>query len=230
MWTRVARFWPFYVALCSVWGLYACSSDKQMATQQLQACFPVLKADTVHLASWCGKEDEPEFKDHLCQDRSMAKSLHLDAGSFRCFGQMPLDKGHTLYIVETYTGMCGTTFLPYMGQRGVDTLTYLAVPFANALYGDGEMQTEGDDLLAEEADEVWLVNEALNGGLKYIYSDWHEGCTAVASKTQPGQLERKCKVTYQPPAIYAWGGDQFIQIFLAHPDWYWAHRYRKIED
>ena len=155
------------------------------------------------------KEDEPAFAEHLCSDSSLAAAVSLDAGSFACHGAVRIDRRHTLLIVETYTGSCGTSYYPYIAERGVDTLAFVSMPFAMALYGDGEPNVVGDDILSEVGDEVWLLDDAHDGDLDIVFSGWRHGCVVVASATKPGELDTDCSEAYNGPVLYRWQDGHF---------------------
>ncbi len=219
MWTRATSLSRGgLIAICLLLLLSACSLRRHDAWTQLQPLFPAIGADTVHLASWCRKESEPEFVQHLCRDSSLSAAVGLPIGSFRCHGWQRIDRRHALFIVETYTGMCGTTYYPFVATRGVDTLTLAAIPFAMALYGDGEPIAVGDNVLTEEGDEVWLLDQDRDGDLDVVYSGWQHGCVAVASLSEPGKLESDCKEEYGSPRLYEWKNGQYQERVLPNAD------------
>jgi hypothetical protein len=219
MWTRATSLSRGgLIVLCLFLLLSACAGRRHDAWTQFQPLFPEIGADTVHLASWCGKESEPDFVQHLCTDTGLASAVGLPSSSFSCHGWLRIDRRHALLIVETYTGMCGTTFYPFLATRGVDTLTLAAVPFAMALYGDGEPTAVGDNILSEQGDEVWLLDQDRDGDLDVVFSGWQHGCVAVTSFAEPGQLVADCVEEYGIPRLYEWKNGKFMESALPNAE------------
>ena len=164
------------------------------------------------------KEDEPAFTEHLCKDSSLAAAIEMGVSSFVCHGAVRIDRRHTLLLVETYTGACGTTYYPYIAERGVDTLAFVSMPFAMALYGDGEPNVVGDNILSEEGNEVWLLDYEHDGDLDVVFSGWSHGCVAVASATEPGELVSDCSEEFDRPVLYCWEDGHFQECALPNAE------------